>query len=216
MLLLSPAILTDSFEEFERQVRRLETLFSYAQIDIMDGTFVKTKSFSDVERVPEVKTGLQYELHLMVEKPYEEFLRWANANIRNITRVVFHAEAHSDPIAIIEEARARGIEVGVALNPETPVSAIESYVEQVDLVQFMTVHPGRQGAPFLPEMKDKITAFCARPHRPKVSVDGGINASTVRDVSSWGVEIANVGSYFSKAESVAAALAELRTVLEGI
>jgi ribulose-phosphate 3-epimerase len=211
MPLITPAILTDNFDEFERQIRRLETLFSYAQIDVMDGKLVPTTSFAEVERVAEVKTGLRYEVHLMVEHPYEELLRWGE--IRNVSRIIFHAEAKSDPHAIIEECRARGLEVGVALNPETPTSAIDAYVHDLDLVQFMTVHPGRQGAPFLPEMKEKILAFCQIPHRPRVSVDGGINQDTIHEVASWGVEIVNVGSYFAQAPDVAEALIELRKIL---
>lgn len=211
MILITPAILTDSFDELSRQITRLEGIFSYAQIDVMDGKLVPATSFAEVERVAEIKTGLRYEVHLMVEHPYEELLRWGE--LRNVSRIIFHAEAKSDPQMIIEECRARGLEVGVALNPETPAATIDAYVDNLDLVQFMTVHPGRQGAPFLPEMKEKITAFCQRPHRPRVSVDGGISGTTIQEVASWGVEIVNVGSYFAKAPDVAEALIELRKIL---
>lgn len=211
-LLITPAILTDSFTEFSRQVRLMEGLFSYAQIDVMDGKFVETTSFAEVERVPEIKTGLRYELHFMVEDPYQELLRWGD--FRNVFRIIFHAEASSDPAAVIEEAKARGFEVGMALNPETDTSVLAPYLEQLDVVQFMTVHPGRQGAPFLPEMKDKIRTFCALGRRPRVSVDGGINATTLSEVATWGVEICNVGSFFMKAPSLATALAELRSTLD--
>lgn len=210
-LLITPAILTDSFEDFTTQVRRVEGLFSYAQIDVMDGKFVETHSFAEVERVMEVKTGLQYELHLMVNDPYKELLRWGN--IRNVFRVIFHAEALADPTNIIEEARARGLEIGVSLNPETPVSMIESYVKDLDVVQFMTVHPGRQGSPFLPEMKEKISTFCQRGRRPRCTVDGGISAVTIREVASWGVDVCNVGSFLMKAPDVKQALDELRSAL---
>lgn len=210
-ILITPAILTDNFTEFTRQVALVESLFSYAQIDVMDGKFVKATSFSEIDLVSDIKTGLRYELHLMVDDPYEELLRWGN--VRNVFRIVFHAEAHSDPGAVIEEARARGLEVGVALNPETPISRIETYVHDVDLVQFMTVHPGQQGAQFLPEMKNKIIEFTARPHRPRVAVDGGINPTTIREVLAWGVEICNVGSFLMKSSSLPEALAELRTVV---
>ncbi len=212
MPLITPAILTESFDEFVAQVRRYEPFFSYAQIDVMDGKFVPSVSFPERIEINDIGTGLRFELHLMVNDPYNELLRWGN--VRNVSRVLFHAEAPDEPAKVIEEVRARGLEVGVVLNPETPISVIESYVGELDVVQFMTVHPGRQGAPFVPEVGEKIRAFASRPRRPRVSVDGGVSPTTIGELTRWGAEIVNVGGFFTKAADIPLALLELRKILK--
>jgi ribulose-phosphate 3-epimerase len=95
------------------------------------------------------------------------------------------------------------------LNPETKLERAESYFNLIDVVQFMTVNPGQQGAPFVPEVLGKIKRFTALKKRPLCAVDGGVNKNTITELKSAGVEIFNVGSAIMKAEDVEKVIKEL-------
>jgi ribulose-phosphate 3-epimerase len=95
------------------------------------------------------------------------------------------------------------------LNPETKLERAESYFNLIDVVQFMTVNPGQQGAPFVPEVLGKIKRFTALKKRPLCAVDGSVNKNTVTELKSAGVEIFNVGSAIMKAEDVEKVIKEL-------
>jgi len=207
--LIAPAILTDSFEKFTTEVRRVENLFPYAQIDVMDGLFVLNRSFSEIKKVNEVKTNLKYELHLMVENPLEEIKKWKK--IKNVFRAIFHIESLSDPIKTIQAIRANSWQAGIAVNPDTPLQSIESYLDTVNLILFMTVFPGTQGAAFQGKLvKDKIIAFTKLKKRPLCAVDGGITRENISEVRSWGVEIFNIGSRLVMVEDIKNTYRELR------
>ena len=206
-----PSVLTASFSDFEWQVRRMEKLFPFIQIDVMDGKFVPTTSFSEVEKVDHIETSLKFELHLMVEDPVAELRKWQS--IDKVFRVLFPAEA-KDPRRTISFIRKEGWEVGMVLNPETSLTAIEEFLPRLDMVQFMTVHPGRQGSPFLPEVLDKIHTFTAFKKRPLCAVDGAVNKDTIRNLFDAGVDIVYPGSALCNAADVNQALEELQSELK--
>lgn len=206
-----PAILTSNFQDFASQVKKLESVFKLAQIDVMDGEFVAGRSFAETEKINGLKTKLNFELHLMVENPLEEMEKWSD--IKNITRVIFHLEAAPNPVEVINSLRGQCAQVGLALNPETPLTILEPYYKLVDVVLFMTVRPGTQGAKFLPEVGDKIKEFNKLTknsgHRPLVAVDGGINKHNIAGVKSWGVDIFYVGSALTRAKNLKKSYEEL-------
>lgn len=202
-----PAILVPTFSEFETQARRLEDIFDLMQIDVMDGLFVKNKSFDEVESINDLNLNINLELHFMAEHPLKELEKWKS--VKNIKRAIFHFESKDQPREVIADIWSRGWSAGIAINPETSLSKIKPYLNLVDGVLFMTVHPGRRGAKFLPEMKEKIKNFNAIKQRPLCMVDGGVNVETIAVIKSWGVEIANVGSAISMAADVEEAYKKL-------
>lgn len=208
-----PAILTPRFEDFALQVKNLEKIFPLVQIDVMDGEFVAGRSFEEIEKINGLKTKLNFELHLMVTNPLQEMEKWTG--VKNITRVIFHLEATPNPQEMINALRGKCSQVGLALNPETPLTVLEPYYKLVDVVLFMTVHPGEQGAKFLPEIGDKIKEFnkltATSNHRPLIAVDGGINKNNIAGVKSWGVDIFYVGSALTRAKNLNKAYNELLT-----
>ncbi len=205
-----PSVLTSSFTDFERQVHRMEILFPFIQIDVMDGKFVPNTSFSEIEKVNSIDTTLQFELHLMVDDPVAELRKWQP--IDKVFRVLFPAEA-KDSRRTISFIRKEGWEIGMVLNPETPLSMIEKFLPSLNVVQFMTVHPGRQGSPFLPEVEDKIRAFTLLKNRPLCAVDGAVNKQTIRGLAEIGVDIVYPGSALCGAKDVKAALKELQEAI---
>src|SRR3989338_7783056 len=205
-----PSVLVSTFEELERQIQRLEPLFPYIQIDVMDGKFVPNTSFSEVDRVKNIKTTLRFELHLMVENPVAEIRRWQTTDA--VFRVLFHAETKNVERSL-SFAKKEGWEIGLVLNPKTPLSAVKKYLSSLEVLQFMTVHPGRQGSPFLPEVKEKIKEFTALKKRPLCAVHRAVNKDTILGLKDIGVDIVYPGSALCAAEDVKKTYQELKNLI---
>lgn len=212
MSLIIPAILTSNFEEFKKQVARVSPFFSLAQIDVMDGEFVPNKSFEEIDQINEIPNLPDLELHFMVKHPLEELKKWEN--VKNIRKIIFQIESADDPLQVLNAVNGRCAQAGIAINPETPLTAIEPFLERANEILFMTVHPGRQGAEFLPEVGKKIRDLSARPNRPLIAVDGGISAKNIAEVESWGADIFCVGSAITMSDNMETALIELQTALK--
>ena len=185
-----PAILTDDPKALETLVRQSETFTDYVQIDIMDGRFVPSSSIT-AEHLAGLEINLKWEAHLMVLQPelYLEDFQKAGAQ-----KIIFHYEATDSPNKIISLTRNLGLEVGIAVNPETPISAILPLAGELDSVLFLAVHPGFYGAKFLPEVLDKMAAF--RHARPgiEIGIDGGIKEGNIVQIVQSGADVIFVGS----------------------
>ena len=185
-----PAILTDDPKALENMVRQTETFTDYAQFDIMDGQFVPSRSVS-CEHIVRLKTKLTWEAHIMVLKPEAYLEDFHKAGAR---KIVFHYEATSSPQEIISLIKNLGIEVGLAVNPETPISAITPLVNGLDSVLFLSVNPGFYGAKFIPEVLGKIIAFRSAHPDVEIGIDGGIKEGNIADIARTGVDIIYIGS----------------------
>jgi len=185
-----PAILTEDHSALETMVRQAETFTDYVQFDMMDGQFVPSRSITR-EHLAGLRTKLSWEAHIMVLRPedYLESLRQAGAE-----KVVFHYEATSSPWAVISAARKFGLGVGLAVNPETPVSTILPLVSEVDSVLFLSVHPGFYGSQFIPEVLDKIVEFRSTQPGVEIGIDGGIKESNIAQIARAGPDVIYVGS----------------------
>jgi len=109
-------------------------------------------------------------------------------------KIVFHYEATSSPREVISLVRNLGMRVGLAVNPETPVTAITPLVNKVDSVLFLSVNPGFYGSKFIPEVLDKIAAFRKAQPKMEIGIDGGIKESNIARIAQTGVDIIYVGS----------------------
>lgn len=185
-----PALLTDDPQALATMVRQAEGFTDYAQFDMMDGQFVPSKSIT-TEHLAGLRIKLKWEAHIMVLRPesYLEGLKQAGAR-----KVVFHYEATPSPGEVIAQARKLGIGVGLAVNPETPVSKVLPLAGEVDSILFLTVNPGFYGSQFLPEVLDKVREF--RSARPDIEtgVDGGIKEGNIIDIAHTGLDVIYVGS----------------------
>lgn len=185
-----PAILTEDPKALETMVRQAEGFTDYVQFDVMDGRFVPSRSIT-CEHIAALSMKLSWEAHLMVKNPEDYLEGFLKAGAR---KVVFHYEAASSPRKVITPARQLRLEVGVAINPETPASAIVPVIDEVDSVLLLTVHPGFYGSKFIPEVLEKVTEL--RQIRPQieVGVDGGIKEGNITQVVRAGVDVIYVGS----------------------
>jgi len=185
-----PAILTEDPSALETMVRQAETFTDYVQFDMMDGQFVLSRSITR-EHLAGLRTKLSWEAHMMVLRPedYLESLRQAGAE-----KVVFHYEATSSPRAVISAARKFGLGVGLAVNPETPVSTILPLVSEVDSVLFLSVHPGFYGSQFIPEVLDKIVELRSAQPGVEIGIDGGLKESNIAQIARAGPDVIYAGS----------------------
>jgi ribulose-phosphate 3-epimerase len=185
-----PAILTDDPKALESMVRQAETFANWMQLDIMDGKFVPSKSITH-EDISEISTTLGWEAHLMVNEPEKYLANFKNAGAK---KVVFHYEATQQPREVILQARKLELKVGIAINPDTPVSDILSLVDDLDSVLFLSVYPGFYGKEFIPEVLDKITEFRTTVPYLETGIDGGIKESNIARIARCGVDCIYAGS----------------------
>ena len=185
-----PAILTEDPRALEDMVKQAESFTDYVQVDFMDGQFVPSRSINP-EHLAQLQTKLGWEAHLMVLHPetYLECLRHAGAR-----KVIFHYEATPSPEEVIRATRSLGLGVGLAINPETPVSAIGTFLGEIDSVLLLSVHPGFYGKEFIPEVLDKIGELRLSRRDIDIGIDGGVNESNIVQIAESGPDAIYVGS----------------------
>jgi ribulose-phosphate 3-epimerase len=143
----------------------------------------------------------------MVTRPQDILKEWFYTHA---DRFVVHVELEGDLDEIIKIIKEHKREVGLALNPETSVDKIEKYLDEVDFVQFMTVHPGFQGGQFVEEVVDKIEAFHKAHPDIMIMCDGAINPETASKLVEAGASALVSGSYIIKSENIEKAIGELK------
>ncbi len=206
-----PSLLLCDFGNLEREIERLEKAGTKAlHLDVMDGDFVPNFTYG----LPIVKalrrlTDLPLDTHLMMSRPERYINAFHQAGADMIT---VHIEATDDPSAVLGEIRSLGICAGIALNPQTPLSAVEHLVADCDLVLMMSVEPGFGGQTFDPTVLEKLKM--AREifgDRTVLEVDGGINEETIGECTRAGAQLLVVGSAIFGQPDYASAMDVLRT-----
>lgn len=205
-----PAILTDDPKALEAMVRQAESFTNWVQFDIMDGQFVPSRSIT-YEHLDNLPMKLSWEAHLMVLKPEEYLEGFKKAGAE---KIVFHYEATHSPREVISLARRLGLGVGLAINPDTPVSAILPLASRVDSVLFLSVYPGAYGKEFIPEVLDKVVEFAAACPGVEIGIDGGIKEGNIAQVAQAGVSVIYVGSAIFAQEEPATDYRHLTTLAQ--
>lgn len=201
--ILSPSILSADFKALGEQMKETEENgATYLHFDVMDGIFVPSISFG----MPVLKsihdaTGQVMDAHLMVQEPirYVEAFKEAGAHI-----VTVHLEACEDVGATLGKIHDCGMKAGLSICPGTPVSAVEPFLPQIEMLLIMSVHPGFGGQKFIPESLDKIREarqkIQAGGYNIDIQVDGGIYLTNVREVLDAGANIIVAGSAVFKGD----------------
>jgi ribulose-phosphate 3-epimerase len=206
-----PSLLFCDFGELRREVQAAEAAGAAAMhLDVMDGHFVPnfTYGLPIVEAVRRA-TRLPLDVHLMIDEParYIDEFRAAGADM-----ITIHAEAVDDPRPVLDEIRALGAGAGLAINPPTPLSAIEASLPHCDLVLVMSVMAGFGGQEFDDVALTKLRALRERGDvEALLEVDGGIAADTIGPCAQSGAELFVVGSAIFRSDDYAAAVRELRS-----
>ena len=211
--LIAPSMLKCDFGNLHREVELLESAGAEVlQWDVMDGRFVANLSYGAmvIERV-RPRTDLIFDVHLMIEEPERYLDAYVQAGSEAIT---FHVEATERPGELLQLLRENDCVAGLAFNPDTPVSAVEPYVDLCDLVLVMSVQPGFGGQAFRPEVLDKVQQLRERSPDLLLSIDGGIGPTTIESAARAGVDLFVAGSAIFNRPDYRAAIDELRTAAD--
>lgn len=194
---LSPSILAADFKVLGQEMKKTEENgAAYIHFDVMDGMFVPSISFGMPVLASIHDATKQFmDAHLMVQEPirYVEAFQKAGAD-----SVTVHLEACEDVKTTLDKIHACGMKAGLAVNPETDVKELVPYLEDVEMILIMSVHPGFGGQKFIPESLDKIREVRAMLNEKNletdIQVDGGIYVENVREVLDAGANVIVAGS----------------------
>ena len=204
---------TNDFEELKTKFKKLRPFLTdfdnWVQIDITDGKFVPTKTVINLEDLRYFTEKANVEFHLMIEKPEEVIGEWIRLGPK---KVIVHIEAIVDMNKLLAICRENNIEVGLALNSETPNMMIEPWINAVDLILFLGVRPGKGGQEFIPEVLEKIKSLRQNFPDVKIEVDGGVRTANIEELKKAGVDIFVIGSGILKSPDIGAAIKELKNV----
>ncbi len=191
-----PTILVQNSETFSKQINnsQIRALCDLYQIDVLDDTMFDAVSWFDPIEVSKITNLPNLELHLMVLDPLP-IIELAKFHLPTLKRVIIHAEINKPLLPIIEYSRGLGLEVGIAINPETKIKHIKNIAEQIDMVLIMGIYPGSSNQPFLGRkiLKKIKKAKKLYPYL-KIGVDGGINAQTIEKIIKAGATQLCIGS----------------------
>jgi len=196
-MILAPSILAADIAHLAEQIAAAERGGAgIVHVDVMDGHFVPNLTLGPavVEAVRR-STRLPVDVHLMIDNADLYLDAFVDAGA---TRLAVHVEALPHLQRAVAHLRRRGAKAGVAVNPSTPLAALEEILPEVDYVLLMTVNPGFAGQVFLPSSLDKIRrlrqTLADRALHAQVQVDGGVTASNIRTIVEAGAEVVVTGA----------------------
>ena len=214
-IIVAPSVLAADFSRLAEEIRRVEQAGAdWIHCDIMDGHFVDNISFGpEIVGIVRKETKLPLDVHLMIQRPDHYALRFVKAGANSIT-VHVEREADHDVEKTLRLIRDAGCRPGLSLNPATPFESAEPFLDKIDILLVMTVHPGFGGQSFRPEMMEKVKRAAewnkSRQRKIDIEVDGGINAETARLSIQNGANVLVAGTSIFRAKDYREAIRELR------
>jgi len=210
-VLIAPSILAADFSRLGEEIRKVEQAGAdWIHCDIMDGHFVDNISFGPaIVGFVRKQTNLPLDVHLMIEHADHYVPRFVEAGANSIT-VHVESEAKHEVGQTLQQIRDAGCRVGLTLNPETDFKLVEPFLDKIDMLLVMTVHPGFGGQKFRADQMEKLKRAKSLNARIDIEVDGGINPQTARVSIENGANVLVAGTSIFKTNDYAKAIRDLR------
>ena len=204
---IAPSILSADKKKLQEEVEDIEEFAELIHVDIMDGKFVPPTTF-DSKEIGKINSKLPKDVHLMVEYPLTEgFID--DYIVAGAASITIHEEAKDDIDKCIEYIKGKGINVGISINPPSPLDNILSYLDKVDMVLIMSVNPGYAGQKFISSVLDKVRELRELKPNLDIEIDGGVNKDTIKQAVDAGANVIVAGSAIFDKENRKDAIKEL-------
>jgi len=214
MIEIIPTVVPTSLEDVEKVAKTNEHFANVVHIDATDGRFAPNTTWMPDSEKFATRAGFVYEAHMMVADPLNCGLKFISAGAQ---RVLGHIEAMKENAGDILAAwnRAGASEVGIGILMDTPLETLDPYVDQVDIVQMMTISKiGVQGLPFDERAPARVAELHARHPKLLIAVDGGVNEKTIVSLSAAGARRFCAGSVLSKSSDPTSTYRQLLALAE--
>ncbi len=194
---VSPSILASNFSSLGEEVQSITKAGAdYIHVDVMDGHFVPNLTIGpDIVKSIRDKSDIPFDVHLMIDpvQPYIEGFVNAGADIISI-----HPEANDDTDACLKKIKSHNVKAGLAINPDTDWEVVKPYMDVLDLILVMSVHPGFGGQKFISGALDKLKALRKEIDQSgrdiELEIDGGINFENIQSVIDAGANVIVAGT----------------------
>ncbi len=206
-LKIAPSLLAADFGRLNEEIASVEEHADFFHVDVMDGHFVPNLTLG-APVVKCLKSKMPLECHLMITNPEKYVEDFVKAGAWMIT---VHVEATGEKTAaVLQQIRDLGVRPSISLNPETPVESVEPYLDLVDMVLVMSVHPGFGGQAFIHDVLPKVKRIQELRPMLDIGMDGGVTAVTGALCVEAGANVLIAGSYIFGADDRGTAIRALR------
>ena len=218
MAKVAPSILSADFVNLERDIHHIAQCGAdYVHIDVMDGIFVPniTIGIPVVSAIRKI-THLPLDVHLMIDRPLRYVDQFCDAGA-DILTIHVEADTQEHNLEALRRIRQKGVRAAVSIKPGTPASAVDPYVDLVDMILVMTVEPGFGGQKFMEDMMPKVRALRkiidVRIPGVELEVDGGVNLETAKTCIESGANVLVAGSALFRAPDTAEFIHSIQTTV---
>ena len=204
MKIIAPSMLSCNFSKLKDEIEMVNSSDAkWFHLDIMDGVFVPNITFgTPILEVFKSHAKKHLDMHLMIVNPEKYIKKFADLDADTIT---VHHEACTNLPSIIKEIKSLEVKAGIAINPNTKISVLESIIEQVDLICLMSVFPGFSGQKFIEDTYSRLeklkNLIINRNSKALIQIDGGVSIGNSQKLISLGADILVAGSFVFKSDN---------------